>query len=142
MFIGDRSGTIFRVRANGQATMMATLPQSVAAFHLTMGPDRALYVTAPTLTSRDPVYRVHLDGQVETAWTGFGRPQGLTFGPDGMLYVIEALAGGSGLYRLTPGRDPELVIAGEGLIGVAFEPSGTVVVASNERVWRLNRAWA
>ena len=36
MFVGDRSGTIFRVRANGQATMMATLPQSVAAFHLAM----------------------------------------------------------------------------------------------------------
>jgi len=36
--------------------------------------DKALYVTAPTLTSRDHVYRVHLNGQVETAWTGFGRP--------------------------------------------------------------------
>jgi sugar lactone lactonase YvrE len=142
MFVGDRSGTIFRVRSNGQATMMATLPQSVAAFHLTMGPDRALYVSAPTLTSRDHVYRVQLDGQVEIAWTGFGRPQGLNFGPDGMLYVVEALAGASGLYRLTPGRDPELVIAGEGLVGVAFEPAGTVVVSSNERVWRLNRAWA
>ena len=142
MFVGDRSGTIFRVRANGQATMMATLPQSVAAFHLAMGADKALYVTAPTLTSRDHVYRVHLSGQVETAWTGFGRPQGLTFGPDGLLYVVEALAGASGLYRLTPGREPELVIAGEGLVGVAFEPSGTVIVTSNERAWRLNRAWA
>jgi sugar lactone lactonase YvrE len=142
LFIGDRSGTIFRVRSNGQATMMATLPQSVAAFHLAMGPDRALYVTAPTLTSRDHVYRVQLDGHVEIAWTGFGRPQGLTFGPDGFLYVVEALAGASGVYRLTPGREPELVIAGEGLVGVAFEPSGSVIVSSNERAWRLNRAWA
>jgi sugar lactone lactonase YvrE len=50
LFVGDRSGTVFRVRANGQATMIATLPASVAAFHLAMGPDRCLYVTAPTLT--------------------------------------------------------------------------------------------
>ena len=62
-------------------------------------------MTGPTLTSRDHVYRVHLDGLVEAAWSGFGRPQGLTFGPDGLLYVVEALAGASGLYRLTPGRD-------------------------------------
>lgn len=137
LFVGDRSGTIFRVRSNRQATMMATLPASVAAFHLTMGPDECLYVTAPTLTSRDSVYRVHLDGRVESAWSGFGRPQGLSFGPDGNLYVIEALSTGSGLYRLRAERDPELVVSGEGLVGVAFDPHGGVVVASNDTAWRV-----
>ena len=117
--------------------MIATLPASVAAFHLAMGPDRCLYVTAPTLTSRDSIYRVHADGQIEVVWSGFGRPQGLAFGPDGLLYVVEALAGSSGLYRLPPGREPELLASGEGLIGLAFEPSGAVVVASNDTAWRL-----
>jgi sugar lactone lactonase YvrE len=137
LFVGDRSGTVFRVRSNGQATMIATLPASVAAFHLAMGPDRCLYVTAPTLTSRDSVYRVHLDGEVEVVWSGFGRPQGLAFGPDGLLYVVEALAGASGLYRLTPGRDPELMASGEGFVGLAFAPSGEVFVASNDTAWRV-----
>ena len=137
LFVGDRSGTVFRVRANGQATMIATLPASVAAFHLAMGPDHCLYVTGPTLTSRDVVYRVHVDGQIEVVWSGFGRPQGLAFGPDGVLYVVEALAGSSGLYRLPPGRDPELVVSGEGFIGLAFEPSGEVIMASNDTAWRV-----
>lgn len=137
LFVGDRSGTIFRVRANGQATMMATLPGSVVAFHLAMGPDRALYVTGPTLTSRDVIYRVQLDGQVETAWTGFGRPQGLAFGPDGRLYVVEALAGMNGVYRLEAGHDPELVVSGEGFVGLAFEQSGAIIVASNDTAWRV-----
>ena len=137
LFVGDRSGTVFRVRSNGQATMIATLPASVAAFHLAMGPDRCLYITAPTLTSRDAVYRVHLDGQVEVVWSGFGRPQGLAFGPDGVLYVVEALAGSSGLYRLPPGRDPELMASGESLVGVAFTPSGDAILASNDTAWRV-----
>lgn len=136
MFVGDRSGTIFRVRGNGQATMMATLPPSVAAFHLAMGPDRCLYVTAPTLTSRDVVYRVHLDGLVETAWAGFGRPQGLAFSPDGVLHVVEALAGQSGVYRVGSGP-PELLVSGAGLVGLAFTPSGGMVVASNDTAWRV-----
>jgi len=138
LFVGDRSGTVFRIRSNGQATMIATLPASVAAFHLAMGPDRCLYVTAPTLTSRDSVYRVHLDGEVEVVWSGFGRPQGLAFGPDGLLYVVEALAGASGLYRLPPGRDPDLMVSGEGFVGLAFTPSGEVIVASNDTAWRLH----
>ena len=53
LFVGDRSGTIFRVDRSGQAGALASLPSSVAAFHLAFGPDRALYVTAPTLSPFD-----------------------------------------------------------------------------------------
>lgn len=139
LLVGDRSGTIFRVLANGKAAMVASLPASVAAFHLAMGPDGNLYVTAPTLTARDHVYRVSLDGKVEIAWSDFGRPQGLTFGPDGALYIVEALSGASGLYRveLESAAPPQLVLSGAGLVGVAFDPLGGVVVASNDTAWRL-----
>ena len=34
LFVGDRSGTIFRIRKDGQPLMVATLPSSVAAYHL------------------------------------------------------------------------------------------------------------
>src|SRR5678815_3781240 len=44
LLVGDRSGTIFRVDPSGHAETFASLPSSVAAFHLAMGPDRALYV--------------------------------------------------------------------------------------------------
>ena len=139
LLVGDRSGTIFRVLPNGHAAMVASVPASVAAFHLAMGPDGWLYVTAPTLTTRDHVYRVSLDGKVEIAWSDFGRPQGLAFGPDGALYIVEALSGASGLYRVELGSTapPELVLSGAGLVGVAFDPLGGLVVASNDTAWRL-----
>jgi sugar lactone lactonase YvrE len=137
LFVGDRSGTIFRVDPAGHATTFATLPASVAAFHLAIGPDRALYVTGPTLSSYDPLYRIEPDGNVATAYARFGRPQGLGFDAAGALYVVEALAGASGLYRVTSGKDPELVLAGPALVGVALDPGGTIVVASNETAYRL-----
>ena len=116
LFVGDRSGTIFRVDRTGQATTLASVPASVAAFHLAFGPDGALYVTAPTLSPYDSVFRIDPEGAVTIRYTGFGRPQGIGFGPDGDLYVIEALAGASGLYRLPPAGpeggdgEPELVL--------------------------------
>lgn len=140
LYVGDRSGTIFRVDRAGKATMFATLPSSVAAFHLAIGPDRALYVTGPTLSSYDSVFRIDMDGTVAVRYSGFGRPQGLAFDPHGSLYVVEALAGSSGLYRVPLQGDPEMVLAGPGLVGVAFDADGTLVVCSNETAYRLSRA--
>ena len=75
------------------------------------------------------------DGKVESLEVPFGRPQGLAFDPNGTLYVVEALAGSSGVYALRRGRAPELVVAGAGLVGVAFAPNGDLIVASSDSVY-------
>ena len=137
MYVGDRSGTIFRFR-DGQATTFATLPPSVAAFHLAMSPDGELFVSGPTLGTYDHIHRIDEAGEVRTVPTSFGRPQGLAFATDGSLHVIDALAGASGLYRFaTPDSEPELVVSGGALVGVAFGPNGELVVASNDTVYRF-----
>ncbi len=137
MFVGDRSGTIFRVR-DGRATAFATLPPSVAAFHLAMSPEGELHVTAPTLGTYDPIYKINRRGQITTIASSLGRPQGLTFGADGRLYVIDALAGSSGLHRLEADGSFTPVVAGATLVGVAFGPSGELVVSSNETAYRFD----
>jgi sugar lactone lactonase YvrE len=139
LFVGDRSGTIFRVDRAGSTRAFAELPGSVAAFHLAFGPDGWLYVTGPTLNSYDHVYRIGPDGQVEVFYTGFGRPQGLAFDAGGTLHVAEALAGWSGVFRVTAGRPAEQVVGGRCLVGVAFGADGALAVASNETVWRFDR---
>jgi len=137
LLVGDRSGTIFRVDHAGKAETFATLPPSVAAFHLTMAPDGALCVTGPTLSTYDSLYRIDQGGAVTTRYARFGRPQGLAFDTNGTLFVVEALAGSSGVYRVPPEGDPELVLSGPGLVGVAFDRQGVMVVASNETAYRL-----
>jgi len=138
MYVGDRSGTIFRVR-EGQASPFATLPPSVAAFHLAMSREQELFVTAPTLNAYDYIYRISREGEVRTMPCPLGRPQGLAFDASGALHVVDALAGVSGVYRCDEAdAAPELVISGSALVGVAFGPSGEVVVTSNETAYRFD----
>ncbi|MPZ19354.1 MAG: gluconolaconase [Luteitalea sp.] len=141
MYVGDRTGTIFRIEEGGRARIFATLPPSIAAFHLAVAPDGTLAATGPTPGSRDPVYRIDRDGHVDVLYDGFGRPQGLAFDSSGVLYVTEALAGRSGIYRLHgingAGVAAELLLSGPNLIGMAFDPQGGLAVSTNDTVYRL-----
>lgn len=136
MFVGDRSGTIFHVDGKGRIETLVSLPASVAAFHLAMGPDAALYVTGPTLGTYDRVYRVSMTGQVETVDDTFGRPQGLAFDAEGTLHVVEALAGSSGVYQLRS-TGKTLVLSAPRLVGIAFGANGSIVVSSSDTAYRF-----
>jgi sugar lactone lactonase YvrE len=135
MFVGDRTGTIFHIDPKGRTETLASLPASVAAFHLAMGPDEALYVTGPTLASYDRVHRVDLTGKVDTLGETFGRPQGLAFDAHGVLHVVEALAGTSGIYRVPQSGPKTMTVSGARLVGLAFGANDSLVVASNDSVW-------
>lgn len=135
LYVGDRAGTIFKIEKGGRTEVFATIPSSVAAFHLAMSPDGQLYVASPTLASYDSLRRIDPDGRVEVLKMPFGRPQGLAFDTNGVLHVVEALAGGCGVYALRPDREPELIVAGAGLVGLAFKANGQLVVASNDSVY-------
>lgn len=138
LFVGDRTGTIHRVSPDGTRTeTFASLPPSVAAYHLAMGPDAHLYVTGPTLATRDALYRFDAVGRAEVLDHTYGRPQGLAFDTHGVLHVVEALAGASAIYRVpaTGARRP--VVSGPGLIGVAFAPDGSMVASTSTSLFRV-----
>jgi sugar lactone lactonase YvrE len=139
LFVGDRSGTIFKIDRHGHASPFASLPSSIAAFHLALGPDQAVYVSGPSFSTYDPIYRVDMRGGITIVSEKFGRPQGLAFDDNGSLCVVEALAGSSGLYRLDDQGVPELIVAGPDLVGVAFDHRGGLVVSSNSTAYDLPR---
>jgi hypothetical protein len=55
--------------------------------------------------------------------------------------VTDALAGAGGLYRFRHlDAEPELVVSGNALVGVAFGPSGELAVATNDTAYRFGRS--
>jgi sugar lactone lactonase YvrE len=138
MYVGDRSGTVHRVREFGDREPFAVLEPSVSAFHLAFGLDGRLYVTAPGLASFDAVQVVDRDGYDEKYVRGFGRPQGFAFDRDGNLYVAASLKQRRGIVRISPnGKKAELFVAGMNIVGLCFGSEGEMFVATNETVYRL-----
>ncbi len=132
LYVGDRSGTIFKISRQRQIYVFATLEPSLAAYHLAFGPDDYLYVTGPTTSSFDSIARVSRDGHVERFYRGLGRPQGMAFDIDGNLYVAASLGGRRGIVRISPEADAELFLSGPSIVGLAFTPQKSLIVATNE----------
>lgn len=137
-YVGDRTGTIFRVNELGEVRQFATLDPSVAAYHLAFSPDGDLFVSGPTVSSFETIWRIDAMGEVEKFYTGLGRPQGLAFDVEGNLYVAASLRGHRGIVRITPdGRNAEVVVAGSSLVGLAFDNEGDMIVVSTQKVYRV-----
>lgn len=138
LYVGDRSGTIFKIDQQRNTFVYATLEPSVAAYHLAFGPDRYLYVTGPTPSSYDNVWRISPRGEVEVFFRGLGRPQGLAFDVDGNLYVAASWRGRRGIVRITPERSAELAIAGSGLVGLAFARGPALILATTNSLYHID----
>jgi sugar lactone lactonase YvrE len=139
LYVGDRSGTVFKISRDRQIFVFATLEPSVSAYHLSFGPKGDLFVTGPTTSSFDSVYKIDPHGSVSIFYRGLGRPQGLAFDVDGNMYVAASLAGKRGIVKITPDAKPSLEVAGHGLVGLAFAPGRSAVLATTNAVHRL--AW-
>ena len=138
LFVGDRSGTIFKISPERQIFVYATIEPSPAAYHMAVDAAGTLYVTGPTLSSYDNIWAIDNHGEARPWFRGLGRPQGLALSKEGDIYVAACLHGRRGLVRVTPQGEASLVLAGPNLIGLAFSPLGTVILATNEAVYDVD----
>jgi sugar lactone lactonase YvrE len=138
LFVGDRSGTIFKIDPLRKIFVYATLEPSISAYHLAVDTEGTLFVTGPTLSSNDAIWAINTHGEARVWYRGLGRPQGLALAKNGDVYVTASLHGRRGLVRVTPNGDTAIVVAGVNLVGVAFSPLGTTVLADNDAVYDLD----
>ncbi len=138
LFVGDRSGTIFKIDPERKIFVYATLESSPAAYHLAVNAEGVLFVTAPSINSNDAIWVINTHGEASVFYRGLGRPQGLALSKDGDVYVCACLHGRRGLIRVTPEGQASLVLAGPNLVGVAFSPLGTTILATNEAVYDVD----
>src|ERR1700759_139394 len=138
LYVGDRSGTIFKISPSREIFVFATLEPSVAAYHLAFHPSGDLFVTGPTTSSYDRVYRITQGGEVSSFYRGLGRPQGIAFDREGNLYVAASHLGRRGIVRITADSKADVVLSGSGLVGMALLPSGRAILTTNTALFTLD----
>lgn len=130
LFVGDRSGTIFKISPQRQIYVFATVEASISAYHLAFNAEGDLFLTGPTTSSFDSVFRINPAGEVEIFYRGLGRPQGMAFDSRGNLYVAASLSGRKGIVRITPDAEASLFLSGPNVVGLAFTPAKEMAITT------------
>jgi sugar lactone lactonase YvrE len=138
LYVGDRSGTIFKIGRDRQIFVFAMLEPSIAAYHLAFGKNGNLYVTGPTTSSYDAVHQIDPHGDVSVFYRGLGRPQGIAIDVDDNLYVAASINGRRGIVKISQDRQASLAVSGHNLVGLAFGPARSVVLATTTGVHHLS----
>ncbi|MFP5277109.1 MAG: SMP-30/gluconolactonase/LRE family protein [Acidobacteriota bacterium] len=138
LFVGDRSGTIFKINPQRQIFVHTTLEPSVSAYHMAADRHGRLCVTAPSLSSNEAIWLIEPNGDTRAWFRGLGRPQGLALAREGDVYLAACLHGKRGIVRVTPQGEASLVLAGSNLVGLAFSPLGTTLLATHDAVYDVD----
>ena len=138
LYVGDRSGTIFKIARDRQIFVFATLEPSVSAYHIAFGPHGDMFVTGPSTSSFDCVYKVDPARNRVRLLPRSGASAGLALDVDGNIYVAASLAGKRGIVKITPQGKANLEVSGQGLVGLAFAPGKSAILATNGAVHHIS----
>lgn len=136
MYVGDRSGKIYRLDPAWNRSDVALLEPSVSAFHLAVDAQDRLYVTGPTLSTRDSLYRVLSNGAVEVVLSGLARPQGMAILKDESLLLAASYKGKKGVFKVNPAGAIAHYIAAPTMVGIALSDDG-IILADNASLYRI-----
>src|SRR2546422_5887886 len=102
LYVGDRSGTIFKINPDRQIFVFATLEPSISAYHLAFSPSGELFVTGPTTSSFDRVYRISQGGEVGFSIAASAGRRGWRLMPPETSTSRHRTPGGEGLCESRP----------------------------------------
>jgi hypothetical protein len=137
LYVGDRTGKIYRIDPTGAREEFAELEPSISAYHLAIDKRDRLYLTGPTFSMRDRLIRFSHKGKAEILIEGLARPQGMAFLPDGDLLISAGFQGKKGIFRYSP-KDGSMrhFIAAPIMVGLAIDGQD-LFIASNSSIYRL-----
>jgi sugar lactone lactonase YvrE len=135
LYVGDRTGRIFKIDTSGNKEEFASLEPSISAYHLAIDAEDYLYVTGPTFAMRDCLYRISKEGRISTVLDGLARPQGIVFLPEGDLLIATGYQGKKGIFRYSPfAGSMKHYLAAPILVGLAVSGQN-IYLASNDSIY-------
>ena len=139
LYVGDRTGSIFKVSKDGKAYFFSSLHQSYIAYHMSIDNDDNLYVTNPVHMGENYIYKFDKDGNKSIFHFGLSLFHAFTFDSDNNMYLAESKRRESRIIRITPDKKIDVILCGSNFIGCKFDSQNNLIVASSTSLYKINK---
>ncbi|MCK4907927.1 MAG: SMP-30/gluconolactonase/LRE family protein [Spirochaetes bacterium] len=131
LYVGDRTGSIFKVNHSGNAEFFTALPSSVVGYHLAIDSKDRLYVTVPLDIGENIIYRISPSGDVEEFVKDLSEYNGIAVNSEDTVFVVESNRGYGSVLKIDPETGEKTrSISGEKIVGLCFNKSDDLYIAT------------
>ncbi len=142
IFVGDRTGSIFKIDQSGQASFLTSVPQSYIAFHLTLDSQDNLYVSNPVHMGENFIYRIdNKTGKRSVYYNGLSLFHGFIFDSQDNLYLTETKRNESRVIKIKDGQYVSTVLTGTNFIGLCFDRKQNLIVATATSLYMIEKGF-
>jgi len=138
IFVGDQTGSLFKVDSTGRASFYAAIPESFKGYHFTFSSKDELYFTVPSSVGKNYIYRLNAKKELELILETMNVLGALAFSEDGSLYWAENSREEGMIYRLSPEQEKEKVVSGSFMLGLHFNPKGDLITSDLNNLYLIN----
>jgi sugar lactone lactonase YvrE len=128
IFVGDQTGSLFKVDSSGKASFYATIPETFKGYHFAFSPQDELFLSIPASVGKNCIYRINEKQETVPYLETMNILGGIAFSPEGQLYWVENSREEGIVYRMSAQGEKRKVVSAGFLLGIQFTPRGDLMI--------------
>lgn len=141
IFVGDQSGSLFKIDSTGKASFFASIPDSFKGYHFCVSPEDEIYFSVPSSIGKNSIYKINSSGKLETILETMHIVGGIAFCPEGNFYWIENTREEGAIFRKNKQGKIEKVFSSSFVLGLCFNPVGDMILTDLHNIYLARKEW-
>lgn len=141
IFVGDQTGSLFKLDSTGKASFYASLPETFKGYHFTFSPDDELYISMPSNVGKNYIFKFGKDKKLENVLETMNILGGIAFSPDGDFCWIENSREEGCIYMKNKENEVRKILSASFVLGITFNPLGDMIFSDLHNLYVIKKTW-
>ncbi len=141
IFVGDQTGSLFKVDSTGRASFYASIPETFKGYHFIISPDDKLYISIPSSVGKNYIYKLNDDRVIEPFLETMNILGGIAFDKSGNFFWVENSREEGIVYMINNEGEKRKIVTGSFILGLTFDNEGDLIITDLHSLYRIKKNW-